>query len=108
MQSSVLWLSIPIIVGLSQPLIWQMNLRMARHTGNMESAVILHIVGAVFGLSLAMGGLRGGWEGGLSAVPWWAWLAGAIGVSCMAMMNRAIPEIGVAAALAVVVATQTF
>ena len=90
MQSSVLWLSIPIIVGLSQPLIWQMNLRMARHTGNMESAVILHIVGAVFGLSLAMGGLRGGWEGGLSAVPWWAWLAGAIGVSCMAMMNRAI------------------
>ena len=65
MQTSVLWLVVPIIVGLSQPLIWQMNLRVARHTGNMESAVILHIIGAVFGLSLALGGLRGGWEGGL-------------------------------------------
>ena len=64
MQTSVLWLVVPIIVGLSQPLIWQMNLRVARHTGNMESAVILHIIGAVFGLSLALGGLRGGWEGG--------------------------------------------
>jgi transporter family-2 protein len=106
MSQSALWLVVPVGVGLCQPIIWQMNLRLARHTGDMESAVILHIVGAVFGLSLAAGGLRGSWSGGLSAVPWWAWLAGIIGVSCMALMNRAIPQIGVGAALAITVAAQ--
>ena len=37
-------------------------------------------------------------------MPWWAWLAGVIGVSGMAAINRAIPEIGVSAALAGIVA----
>lgn len=106
MPSTALWLVVPLVVGLSQPIIWQMNIRLARHTGDMESAVILHIVGTVFGMSLILGGMRGSWEGGLAAVPWWAWIAGAIGVSCMAAMNRAIPEIGVGAALAMAVAAQ--
>ena len=106
MTHSALWLAIPLLVGLSQPIIWQMNIIIARHTGNMESAVILHVIGAVFGLSLVLGGMRGGWEGGLSTIPWWAWLAGVVGVSCMAAMNRAIPEIGVGAALAMAVAAQ--
>lgn len=106
MASSLLWLAVPLGVGLCQPIIWQMNLRIAAHTGSMESAVILHIVGTVFGVSLAVGGLRGEWAGGLAAIPWWAWLAGVIGISGMAAMNRAIPEIGVGAALALTVAAQ--
>ena len=100
------WLLVPVAVGLSQPILWQMNLRVAKHTGDMEAAVILHVVGTGVGLSLALGGMRGEWSGGLSAVPWWAWLAGAIGVCGMAGMNRAIPQIGVAGALAVTVAAQ--
>ena len=106
MSHPALWLTIPVIAGLLQPVIWQMNLRVARHTGDMESAVILHIIGSIFGLSLLTTGARGAWEGGLAAVPWWAWLAGMIGVSCMTLLNRAIPQIGVGAALACMVAAQ--
>ena len=29
-------------------------------------------------------------------IPWWAFLGGAIGVTCMAAMNRTVPIVGVA------------
>ncbi len=83
-----------------------MNLKAAEHSGIIEAAVILHVVGAVFGVVLLLAtGRTGSWHG-LLLMPWWAWLAGAIGVSGMAILNRAIPIIGIAAALATVVAAQ--
>ena len=100
------WLLVPVVVGAVQPVIWQMNVRVAKHTGDMESAVLLHVVGVVVGLMWIAGGLRGAGEGGLGAIPWWAWAAGAIGVTGMAAMTRAIPVMGVAVALTVVVAAQ--
>lgn len=100
------WLLIPLVVGLAQPIIWQMNVRFSAHTGAMEAALALHLVGSVVGLGWLMAGLRGTGEGGLGAVPWWAWLAGAIGLTCMAAMNKAIPHVGVAAALAFTVGAQ--
>ncbi|MCB9766359.1 MAG: DMT family transporter [Alphaproteobacteria bacterium] len=100
------WLLVPLAVGLAQPVIWQMNLRVAEKTGVMESAIVLHVIGTAIGLGWFLGGVRGAGFGGLGAVPWWAWAAGALGVSGMAAMNRAIPEIGVATALALTVAAQ--
>ena len=101
-----IWFVLAICIGIAQPVLWQMNLKTAEHTGIIEAAVVLHVVGAVFGLVLLFStGKLGSWEG-LLTMPWWAWLAGAIGVSGMAILNRAIPIIGIAAALAAVVAAQ--
>lgn len=100
------WLLVPILVGLFQPLLWQMNLRLARASGDMEAAVLLHVVGTVVGIGWIMAGLRGQGPSQLSGVPWWAWLGGALGVTGMAAMNRAIPSIGVASALALTVGSQ--
>ena len=103
----MVWVLIPVLVGLSQPILWAMNDRVAKGSGQMEAAVLLHVVGALFGLALVFIGLKGA-QGlaGVLQVPWWAWLAGVIGISGMAGMIRAIPEIGVASALAIVVAAQ--
>lgn len=98
---------LPVLVGLAQPVIWEMNVRASKVIGEMEAAVLLHVVGAVVGVGWVLGGLRGQASfSGLGAVPWWAWLAGAIGVTGMAMMNRAIPAIGVSAGLGALVAAQ--
>ena len=60
----------------------------------MESAVILHVVGTVVGLADG-GGLCGGGftDYEYSMV---AFLAGAIGVTCLAAVNRTVPIVGVA------------
>jgi len=101
-----LWLVIPILVGLSQPLIMQMCVRVSRATGDMESAVILHLVGTLVGLGWMGLGLRQAGFSGVGNIPWWAFLGGAIGVSCMAAMNRTIPVVGVASFCALAVAGQ--
>jgi bacterial/archaeal transporter family-2 protein len=100
------WFLVPALFGLLQPVIIQMNLVVARHAGVVEAAVLLHAVGAVFGFGLWAVGLRGVGFGALGAVPWWAFLGGCIGVTGMAALNRAIPEVGVAAAIALMVAFQ--
>ncbi len=77
MKPQLVWLVIPLLVGLSQPVLWGMNDRMARDSGQMEAAAVLHIIGAVFGFVLVFVGLKGaGGIAGLARVPWWAWLAG--------------------------------
>lgn len=102
----MVWWLVPVVVGLMQPVLWQMNLRLAKGSGDMEAAVLLHLVGTVVGLGWVGMGLRQQGFGQLGSIPWWAFLGGAIGVTCMAAMNRAIPAVGVAAALALTVAAQ--
>ncbi len=103
----LVWILIPLLVGLSQPVLWQMNLRVAQTTGYMEAAVLLHVVGAAAGFGFVFAGMRGdGGLVGMQQVPWWAWTAGVIGVAGMAAMNRALPELGVATLLALTVAAQ--
>lgn len=107
MSNPLLWLAIPVVVGLCQPLIWSMNMAVMQRTGMMEASTLLHAVGTAVGFLWLLGGLRG--EQGLSQagqIPWWGWLGGAVGMTCMAAMNRTIPVLGVSAALATLVATQ--
>lgn len=107
MSFSPLWFLLPVVVGLTQPVIWQMNLAVAQRTGIVESAIVLHLVGTVVGIGWLLAGARGApGLAGLGAVPWWAWFAGALGVTGMAVMNRTMPVMGVSAALAVLVASQ--
>lgn len=101
------WPLIPLFAGFCQPLIWAMTLRLTRHTGALEASAILHVVGALAGGLLLLVGLRGA-PGltGAGGAPWWAFLGGAIGVSLMAGLNRAIPVVGVALSTALLVAAQ--
>ncbi len=103
---NLVWLLVPVIVGAATPLVLQMAVEMAKSIGHMESAVVLHVVGAIVGLIWVGVGLRGAGFTQLVEVPWWAWLGGAIGVCSMAALNRAIPEIGVAAFIGVSIAAQ--
>ena len=101
-----LWFAVPLIVGAMTPVVLQMSAQMADRIGDMESAIILHIVGTVAGLAWWILGLRGAGVQHVSEVPWWAWLAGVIGVSSLAAVNRALPETGVGAFVGVSLAAQ--
>lgn len=107
MSGNAIWFVLPLLVGLVQPVIWRLNVAMARGTGDMEAAAILHGVGLIVGLGWVGLGLRGSpGLAGLAQVPWWAWLGGAVGVTGMAAINRTIPVLGVSSALALLVAAQ--
>ena len=106
-MSKLLWLLAPIVAGLAQPIIWAMNLRVARDTGAVEASMLLHLIGGLMGGALLAVGLRGSpGLAGLATVPWWALVAGAIGVSIMASLNKAVPVIGLALSMSVLVAAQ--
>ena len=92
-----LWFGVPFLIGAMTPVVLQMSTQMARRIGVMESAVVLHIVGTLAGLVWLAVGLRGAGFDRLPDVPWWAWLGGVLGVSSLALVNRALPETGVAA-----------
>ena len=64
-----LWLLVPIVIGIAHPFLLQMCVRVTRHTGEMESAVILHVVGTIVGLGWMGVGLRGHGFSGMSSVP---------------------------------------
>lgn len=106
MPPSLIWFIVPVVVGLCQPVIWQMNMEVMKRSGMMEASTILHAVGTTVGMLWLLGGLRAPGPFTLGAVPWWGWLGGAVGMTCMAAMNRTIPVLGVSAALALLVATQ--
>ena len=57
------WLALPIAIGLCQPIIWQMTLRLAKVFGDMPASAILHIIGGLTGLIFILLGLRGGSDG---------------------------------------------
>ncbi len=65
-----LWFLVPIFMGICQPVIWQMTLRLAKTAGDMPAAALLHLVGAVAGGMFMLAGLRGG-SGEWASTPWW-------------------------------------
>ncbi len=102
---SILWFLVPVFMGLCQPILWQMTLRLASVAGNMPAAVILHAVGTVAGGLFMAAGLRGG-NNQWNTLPWWAWLGGAVGVICLYLLNLTLPRIGVAPLMGILVASQ--
>ena len=67
---------------------------------------MLHVIGTVVGVAWLGIGLRGAGFSNMQNIPWWAFLGGAIGVTCMAAMNRTVPIVGVATFCALAVASQ--
>lgn len=104
---SKLWLLVPVLGGLAQPAIWAMNLRLARETGPTEASMILHLVGGIMGIALLAAGMRASpGLAGLGGVPWWAFGAGAVGMCVLAAMTKAVPVVGLALGMSVLVASQ--
>lgn len=84
------------------------NGRLASHVGGpIQAALISFSVGwiVLFALNIA---LRHSIPAGqaVAAVPWWAWLGGALGAFMVAMAATAVPRIGVAAWVSAVIAGQ--
>lgn len=73
--------------------------------GMLESAFIVHLGGAVTAavpLALLAGGSLGQWR----AVPTWAFLSGSLGIIVISAVTFAIPRIGVAPALTLLIVGQ--
>ena len=90
-----------VAIGLQNPLASLMGQRI----GILQGAFIIHLGGALLagGLILAVpGGNLAAWR----SVPWYALGAGALGVALVSAISFAIPRIGVAATVGLVVATQ--
>ncbi len=90
-----------VAIGLQNPLASLMGQRI----GILQGAFIVHLGGTLVagGLILAVpGGNLAAWR----SVPWYALGAGALGVALVSAISFAIPRIGVAATVGLVVATQ--
>ncbi len=90
-----------VAIGLQNPLASLMGQRI----GILQGAFIIHLGGTLVagGLILAVpGGNLAAWR----SVPWYALGAGALGVALVTAISFAIPRIGVAATVGLVVATQ--
>ena len=90
-----------VAIGLQNPLASLMGQRI----GILQGAFIIHLGGTIVagGLLLAVpGGNLAAWR----SVPWYALAAGALGVTLVSAISFAIPRIGVAATVGLVVATQ--
>lgn len=90
-----------VAIGLQNPLASLMGQRV----GILQGAFIIHLGGAIVagGLILAVpGGNLAAWR----SVPWYALGAGTLGVALVSAISFAIPRIGVAATMGLVVAIQ--
>ena len=90
-----------VAVGLHGPL----SSLMSQRIGTMESVFIIHLGGAVMALLplvVAGGGNLGHWR----SVPWYALVAGAFGLVVIGAISYAIPRVGVATTIILIVAGQ--
>ena len=90
-------------VGLQAPL----SSILTQRLGVMESIFIVHFGGALAALIPLViygGGKLGGWR----SVPWYALLAGVLGLMVIFSMTSMIPRVGVATALIILLAGQLF
>ena len=90
-----------VAVGLQGPL----SSLMSQRVGTMESIFIIHLGGAVAAflpLLAAGGGNLGSWR----SVPWYALVAGLFGLVVIGAISYAIPRVGVATTIILIVAGQ--
>jgi len=90
-----------IAIGVQAP----MAAIMGERVGPLESVFFVHIGGAiVVGLLLIFfaGGKLDEWQ----QVPWWAWLAGSMGVIAVSSTIFMVPRIGVGGAIVLIIAGQ--
>lgn len=90
-----------LAIGFQNPLAAIMGQRI----GALESAFVVHLGGALFG-GVAVAALAGGGLDGWREVPTYAWGAGLLGVILVASVAFAVPRIGLAATVALIILGQ--
>jgi transporter family-2 protein len=90
-----------VAVGLQSPLASMITQRL----GMWESIFIIHIGGA-FLVAIPLIFLRGGNLGDWRSLPWYALIAGSMGLVVVAGISFLIPRVGVAAAITLIIAGQ--
>jgi transporter family-2 protein len=90
-----------VAVGLQGPLTSMMSQRI----GTLESVFIIHIGGAVIAL-LPLVFLRGGHLSAWRSVPWYALMAGALGVVVLSAVSFTIPRLGASSTVTLLIAAE--
>lgn len=81
------------------------NARLAQKVGGVESSCISFAVGTLVLLVVVFLGGKGTLRG-VGEAAWWEWTGGALGAFFVTMTIFAVPRIGTAAAMSVVIAAQ--
>ena len=90
-----------VAVGLQSPLASMITQRL----GMMESIFIIHLGGTLL-ILIPLLFLRGGNLGDWRSLPWYALVAGTMGVVVVAGVSFMIPRVGVAASITLIIAGQ--
>lgn len=90
-----------VAVGLQSPLASMISQRL----GMLESIFIIHVGGALL-ITVPLIFLRGGNLGDWRSLPWYALLAGSMGLIVVGGVSFLIPRIGVAASITLIIAGQ--
>jgi bacterial/archaeal transporter family-2 protein len=105
MSSNLLLLLVAVIGGVAVTMQAQFMGLMDRHLGTVESVFITYGSGAlVVGVVMLL--LRGGNLRAWSALPWYAFLAGVIGLLIVGAIGYSVPRLGLVPALTLIVAAQ--
>jgi len=107
MPQIILILIVGLIAGMAVGVQAPLASVIGKQVGILESAFIVHLVGALSALILLIA-LRGGNLGSWRDVPWYAYAAGGLGVLIISTLSFLIPRAGVATTFVVIVAGQLF
>jgi transporter family-2 protein len=94
-----------VLGGMVLPLQALVNARLGREAGGAIWAVTFSLLVSTLVLAVALLALRPSLPNGpaLKAVPWWVWGGGAMGAFYLAVVITAVPRLGAAALIALVV-----
>lgn len=104
-----LYLLIALLAGTMLPVQAAVNAQLARWTSHTVVAGLMSFIVGTLVMIAATLVIRPAWPsiGHLAQAPWWSWLGGLLGAYFIAAAIVAVPKLGAALFVAVVVAGQT-
>ncbi|MCB9990561.1 MAG: DMT family transporter [Rhodospirillales bacterium] len=108
MPSTMLFLVLPLIIGIFLPLQPVINARTSEILGHpLWGTAVNFSVGLIVALTaLAILRIPVPVPAAIAAVPWWGWLGGVLGASLVTTALLCVPKIGVALTMALLIAGQ--
>lgn len=105
MQSMAIVILVGLLGGVAVSFQVPLANMITQRLGILESAFLVHFGGALTAavpLIFLTGGQLGAWR----ALPWWVYLSGSLGIIVISAVTFAIPRIGVAPALTLLIVAQ--
>ena len=90
-----------VFIGFNSPLASQISARL----GIVEGVFIVHFTGTL-AAALGLAVIRGGNMASAASLPWYLWLAGTLGPLIVACASFAIPRVGAAATVGLLISGQ--